>query len=207
MNRRRFIAIGVVAMALGAIIAAGVCCVFYPWARRSEISQVNVVLVTRDIGPEERIAERDITTVKVPANVFKLGCFNDMLLLVGQRVILPILKGEQVCQSQLSSIREGDFRLPDLRAVRLPVNGILGSARFVEPGMHVDVLLSRRSYGGSEHIEAVLKNVYVIAAGELPEKNSALQPIPAVSLLLSPNGAQKLAQARRRGKIHLVRSF
>jgi pilus assembly protein CpaB len=93
-----------------------------------------------------------------------------------------------------------------MRAVPVRVNEVSGVAGFVLPGTRVDVLLTGNPSGGSEEqTTTVLWNVAVIATGQKLERNSSGEPqnTPVITLLVSPDDAQKLTLAMTQGKIQL----
>src|SRR5207237_6267008 len=96
---------------------------------------------------------------------------------------------------------------PGMRAVSVRVNEVVAVAGFVIPGTRVDVLLTGAPGGNSEQqTTTVLKNVAVIAAGQRLERNSAGEPqmAPVITLLVSPDDAQKLTLASTEGHIQLT---
>ena len=93
-----------------------------------------------------------------------------------------------------------------MRAVSVRVNEVVGVAGFVQPGTRVDVLLTGAPGGGEHQTTTPLKNVGVIAAGQRLERNAAgeAQMAPVITLLVSPDDAQKLTLASTEGRIQLA---
>ena len=94
-----------------------------------------------------------------------------------------------------------------MRAVSVRVNDTTGIAGFVLPGTRVDVLLTGNPEGGNQQeTTTVLENVAVLAAGQKLERNAAGEPqnTPVITLLVSPDDAQKLTLAANQGKIQLA---
>ncbi len=93
-----------------------------------------------------------------------------------------------------------------MRAVSVRVNEIVSVAGFVTPGTRVDVLLTGTPNGGSEQqTTTVLQNVAVIASGHTLERTSTgeAQNTPVITLLVSPDDAQRLTLASAEGHIQL----
>ncbi|PYX22107.1 MAG: Flp pilus assembly protein CpaB, partial [Acidobacteria bacterium] len=93
-----------------------------------------------------------------------------------------------------------------MRAVSVRVNEVIGVAGFVVPGTRVDVLLTGSPSGsGGERTTTVLEDIAVIASGQRLERSVAgeAQTAPVITLLVSPDDAQKLALAQSQGKIQL----
>ena len=94
-----------------------------------------------------------------------------------------------------------------MRAVSVRVNEVVAVAGFATPGTRVDVLLTGNPIGGAEkQTTTVLENVAVLASGKSMERNSAgeAQTAPVITLLVSPDDAQKLTLASSEGRIQLA---
>jgi pilus assembly protein CpaB len=123
---------------------------------------------------------------------------------------LPIAKGEFILPNKLAGENAG-YGLPALippgmRAVSVRVNEIVAVANFVLPGTRVDVLLTGNPGGSAQQqTTTVLENVLVIATGQKLERNTAGDPQSAsvITLLVSPDDAQKLTLATTQGRIQL----
>jgi pilus assembly protein CpaB len=77
----------------------------------------------------------------------------------------------------------------------------------VQPGTRVDVLVTATPSGANEEqTSTVLRNVAVIAAGQRLEHNSSgeAQVSPVITLLVSPDDAQRLSLASNEGRIQLA---
>jgi pilus assembly protein CpaB len=93
-----------------------------------------------------------------------------------------------------------------MRAVSVRVNDVVSVAGFVQPGSRVDVLLTGNAPNNERQTTTVLTNVAVIAVGKNLERNSTGEPsaAPVITLLVSPDDAQKLALAGQEGRIQLA---
>lgn len=130
---------------------------------------------------------------------------------MGRGVIIPISKGEFILPSKLAPENAGAglpaLIPPGMRAVSVRVNEVVSVAGFVGPGTRVDVLLTGTPNGSSEsQTTTVLQNVAVIASGQRLERNAAgeAQTTPVITLLASPEDAERLTLASAEGKIQLV---
>jgi pilus assembly protein CpaB len=94
---------------------------------------------------------------------------------------------------------------PGMRAVSVRVNDVVSVAGFVQPGTRVDVLATG-SEGNDRQTITVLQNVAVIAVGGslLERIAGGEQTAPVITLLVSPDDAQKLALASQEGRIQLA---
>jgi pilus assembly protein CpaB len=78
-------------------------------------------------------------------------------------------------------------------------------AGFVQPGTRVDVLATgTQGSGNDRQTTTVLENVAVIAVGKTLDRSSSdAQTAPVITLLVSPDDAQKLALVSQEGRIQL----
>src|SRR5882762_5600858 len=211
MNRTRLLFIGFLALALGAFVAFVVYKNLQSRTGANNEPGVDVVLATGDIQVGSRLLDRDVRIARIPGSVAPPNAFHSASKLIGRGVVLPIQKGEFILPSKLAAENAGSG-LPSLipsgmRAVSVRVNEVVAVAGFVVPGTRVDVLLTGNPVGGNEpQTTTVLENVAVIAAGQRLERNAAGDPqtTPVITLLVSPDDAQKLTLASSQGHIQLA---
>jgi pilus assembly protein CpaB len=211
MNRSRLLLIGVVALALGAFVSFTVYRNLQSRGGSNNAPGVDVVIATGDIQVGSKIEDKDVKVVRFPSGDLPPSCFHQKSSVVGRGVVLPIAKGEFVLPLKLAGENAG-YGLPSLippgmRAVSVRVNEVVSVAGFVLPGTRVDVLLTGNPSGASEQqTTTVLENVAVIATGQRLERNSAGDPqmTPVITLLVSPDDAQKLTLASTQGRIQLA---
>jgi len=170
----------------------------------------DVIVAANDIQVGAKLQDGDIRMVKVPASVVPPNSFRSRSQIIGRGVILPIQRGEFILPSKLAAENAGSglpsLIPPGMRAVSVRVNEVVAVAGFVIPGTRVDVLLTGNPMGANEpQTTTVLENVAVIAAGQRLERNAAGEPqsTPVITLLVSPDDAQKLTLASSQGHIQL----
>jgi pilus assembly protein CpaB len=209
MNRKRLLMIGVLALALGAFVSALVYKNMQSRGPSAE-SGVDVVVAANDIQVGSKVEEHDVHLVKFPPTSLPAGSYTKRSQVLGRGVVVPIAKGEFVLPSKLAPENAGSglpsLIPPGMRAVSVRVNEIVSVAGFVTPGTRVDVLLTGTPHGGSEQqTTTVLQNVAVIASGHTLERTSTgeAQNTPVITLLVSPDDAQRLTLASAEGHIQL----
>lgn len=213
MNRNRLILIGIVALAIAAVLTVTT---FRSLRRISptERPMTAVVVATVELGVGARISEKDIRTIQFPIADQPEGAFHSTSELVGRGVVLPISKNDFVLAGKLAPEKAGSG-LPTLipsgmRAVSVKVNEVISVAGFVVPGTRVDVLLTGnpRALTSSDEMmtTTVLENIEVLAAGQKLERDEQGRPqsVTVITLLVSPDDAQKLTLAATEGKVQLV---
>lgn len=210
MNRTRLLLIGFVALALGAIVSYTVYRTLQTKSGDSTPG-VEVLVAANDIPVGAKVGENDVKLVRFPAADLPANLFHLKTSVVGRGAILPIAKGEFFLPNKLAGENAGSGMQslipPGMRAVSVRVNEVIGVAGFVVPGTRVDVLLTGNPSGApDQQTTTVLENVAVIATGQKLERNTAGEPqvTPVITLLVSPDDAQKLTLATTQGKIQLA---
>lgn len=211
MNRTRLLLIGFFALTLGAIVSYAVYRTLQTRTGADAAPGVEVVVAANDIPVGSKVADGDVKLVRFPVAVLPSNIFHLKTSVVGRGAILPIARGEFFLPNKLAGENAGSGMQslipPGMRAVSVRVNEVIGVAGFVVPGTRVDVLLTGNPSGASDQqTTTVLENVAVIATGQKLERNTAGEPqlTPVITLLVSPDDAQKLTLATSQGKIQLA---
>jgi len=211
MNRSRLIMIGALAIAIGFLVSVYV---YKNLQARSGIpsdSGVEVMVAANDLQVGARVEERDIKVIKLAAADLPSGTPRRKAEVIGRGVIIPISKGEFILPNRLAAENAGAglpaLIPPGMRAVSVRVNEVVSVAGFVTPGTRVDVLLTG-SPGGStdQQTTTVLQNVTVLASGHTLERTSTgeAQNTAVITLLVTPDDAQRLTLASTEGRIQLA---
>jgi pilus assembly protein CpaB len=210
MNRTRLLMIGALALALGLFVSLFVYKNLQGRSASSNEPGSDVIVALDDIQVGARIEEHDVRTVKYPASALPAGTYGKRSQVLGRGVILPIAKGEFILPSKLAPENAGSglpsLIPPGMRAVSVRVNEVVSVAGFVGPGTRVDILLTGTPNGSAEpQTTTVLQNVAVIASGHTLERNAAgeAQNTPVITLLVSPDDAERLTLASSEGHIQL----
>src|SRR5215470_2838381 len=208
MNRSRLLMIGTVALALGLIASYAV---YTRGSGANNAPGTDVLIAAGDLAVGAKLQDRDVLRVRYPKNNLPANVYTEARQVIGRGVILPISKGEFFLPSKLAPEKAGSglpsLIPPGMRAVSVRVNDVVSVAGFVQPGSRVDVLLTGNSGTGAERqATTVLTNVAVIAVGKNLERTAGGEPTaaPVITLLVSPDDAQKLALAVQEGRIQLA---
>ncbi len=211
MNRNRLLLIGFIALALGAFVSLVVYRNLQSRTSSKTPPGEEVAVAADDLQVGSKIEDKDIRLVHFPSGELPAGCFHSKAKVVGRGVVLPISKGEFVLPNKLAGENAGSglpsLIPPGMRAVSTRVNDTTSVSGFVQPGTRVDVLLTGNPQGSNEQqTTTVLENVSVIATGQKLERNSAgeAQSFPVVTLLVSPDDAERLTLASSQGHIQLA---
>jgi pilus assembly protein CpaB len=203
--------IGFIALAMGAFVSFVVYRNLQSRTNTKTAPGEEVIVAADDLQVGSKIEDKDIRLARFPSGELPAGLFHSKTKVVGRGVILPISKGEFVLTNKLAGENAGAglpaLIPPGMRAVSVRVNDTTSVSGFVQPGTRVDVLLTGNPQGSNEQqTTTVLENVAVIATGQKLERNSAgeAQSSPVVTLLVSPDDAQRLTLASSQGHIQLV---
>jgi Flp pilus assembly protein CpaB len=131
--------------------------------------------------------------------------------------MVPIQANEPITESKLAPKEAGaglTAVIPEgMRALSIQVNSIIGVAGFVIPGSRVDLILigvPPKDVKGAKEDELaskiILENLEVLAAGQNVQRdvNGKPQNVQDVTLLLTPEQAEKVALATGDGRIQLA---
>lgn len=211
MNRNRLLLIGILALGVGALVSYMV----YTTLRRTvaTVKQANtqVVVAALDLQVGAKLEDKDLQEIRLPGANLPQGYFQNKADVLGRGVVVPMAKGEFILPSKLAAENAGaglpSLIPPGMRAVSVRVNEVVAVAGFVIPGTRVDVLLTGNPRGTDEPLTTtVLENVEVLAAGQKLQRSAQGEPqsVPVITLLVSPEDAQKLTMASSEGHIQLA---
>jgi pilus assembly protein CpaB len=202
-----------IALVLGALAAvagyAGLKAAAAQVAQSTSKHYVPVVVTATDLTFGTKLDAAQLRTVKYPKESVPAGAFSDVDSVVGQTTKIFMTAREPITATKLSSRGGGLSMLvrTGLRATSLEVNQVSGVSGFVLPGDRVDVLCTVDGRGADQQAETrtILQNVEVLASGQKTAKQDN-KPITvqAVTILVDPMGAEKLALGLHEGQIHLV---
>ena len=210
MNRSRLLMIGGLALALGLLASYTVYNRLGNLAGSAGNERgVPVVVAADDIQVGVRLEAHDIRVITLPQSAVPPGAFSATSKVVGRGAVLPMSSGEFILPGKLAAINAGaglpSMIPPGMRAVSVRVNDVVSVAGFVQPGTRVDVLATGGQGGNDRQTTTVLENVAVIAVGKSLDRNASAdgQTAPVITLLVSPDDAQKLALVSQEGRIQL----
>ena len=212
MNRRnRTLLVLLVAVGLASLATYGVFRTIrnIP-VREVEVATTYVVVAAENLPLGTRIVKEQVKAVGWPAATPVKGSFASADEIVGRGLIQPVLANEPLTESKLAP-REAGAGLspsipPGMRALSIKVNDVIGVAGFTVPGARVDVVVVINGNDGMAR--TVVSNLQVLTAGTKYDIEQAKdgQPIPSsvVTLLVTPEQAERITLAQTNGSITLV---
>ena len=213
MDRRFLTVLGV-----SLVFALVVSSIFYQISARSgsdapaeDTQTKDLVVAVRPLAVGAMVRADDVKVVKVSASNFPSGGISNVEEVVDRPVISNILVDEPVHQGRLAPRGSGAGLAPvipeGMRAVSLRVNEVVGVSGFVLPGMRVDILVTGSPPDDRDRMTAtILQNVLVLSAGQQMEADAQgrAMNVRTVTLLVTPEQAEKVTLAANRGQVHLV---
>jgi pilus assembly protein CpaB len=213
MNRTtRTVVVVAVAVFVAAVASYGVYLTILRMpVREVEVRSVFQVVAAHDMPMGTMVTKDYVKLVPWPASSPVDKGFTTIESVLNRGLITPVVANEPLTEYKLAPLESGAGlppSIPDgMRAVSLKVNEVIGVAGFVVPGTHVDVLVTLRR-GEDSISRAVVSNVQVLTAGTRYDQAKARdgQPIPTsvVTLLVSPEDAERVALAANEGQIMLT---
>jgi len=214
MNRVRIFTVFVIALLAGGGLAYGT----YDYLQNVPVKTVTVptrqvVVANAELSLGTELRRDDLRMVEWPTSAVPEGAFDNPGALVGRGLIASIVRNEPILPGKLAS-KEAGSGLPPIiptgkRAMSVRVNEVIGVAGYVLPGTHVDVLATQSPTNRSEDMtsKVVLSNVQVLTAGtrlEQDGKDGKPMQVTVVTLVVTPEEAERLTLASTEGKIQLA---
>lgn len=216
MNRNiRLAAVLVVALLAASVASFVVYRALAAGAGAQQPQTIDTLVAARPIAAGTMLTRDHVKVVQWPAGARLEGSLGDPRTVVDRGAIVSIAANEPVTEAKLAAIGAGaglpPTIPPGMRAMSVRVNEVVGVAGFVVPGTRVDVLVTFESRGQASDSVArvVVSNVQVLTAGTRFDQEKARQdnrPIPTsvVTLLVTPEDAQRVALAAAEGRLMLT---
>jgi len=214
MRNKRFFIVLVGALMFGLLAAVSVSrYLSSAQAYTKNLTRVAVAKVAIPVGT--KIIPEQVMMVQFPKESTPDGAFESPDKLTGRVAVTNIAPREPITEARLAP--EGTAGglsavIPEgYRAMTVKVDDVVGISGFIMPGTLVDVVVTidpERKAGMEDPIsKIVLQNIKVLANGQnidKPEDQREANSVKAVTLLVTPEQAEKLALAASEGKLQLV---
>jgi pilus assembly protein CpaB len=171
-------------------------------------SKLRYITVTHTLDAGETLTSQDVVLSDWPGQPL-LGAFTKADDAVGKATLYPLAPGAPLLDRQVASVAAGlSGRIPPgMRAISLKSNDIVGVAGYLLPGTRVDVLVTLRDAGSQDSVTStVLQDAQVMTAGQKmqPDPDGKAARVDVVTLLVSPEDAQKVTLASSQGTVQFV---
>ena len=182
-------------------------------AYSKNLSRVAVAKVAIPLGT--KIIAEQLMVVQFPPESTPDGAFDSVEKLAGRVAVMNIAPREPVTEARLAPVGTAgglSAVIPEgYRAMTVKVDDVVGISGFVMPGTLVDVVVvidPAEKAGMQDPIsKIVLQNIKVLANGQnidKPADQREANSVKAVTLLVTPEQAEKIALASSEGKLQLV---
>ena len=178
------------------------------------VPMAKIVVAAMDMPLAGKIRPEDLKLSEWPADHLPLGAVRDPKEVVDRILISRVLAGQPVLPGMLAAKNAGNGLAalipPNMRAMAVRVDDVVGVAGFIHPDDRVDVLVTLHpSRPGAETITKVfMQNVKVLAVGQEVEANDQARmhanPATVATLLVSPQDSERLALASAEGRLLLT---
>ena len=176
----------------------------------------NVVVAKTEIPVGAKITAEQLTLLPMPNGSAPEGAFRKLEDAVDRVAVIPIGVREPITNLKLAPIGTdsglGAVIPPGYRALTVKVDEIVGVSGFVMPGSFVDVVavivpVAQNAAAQGPISKIVLQNIKVLASGaklDSPSDQREPSKVNAVTLLVTPEQAEKLVLAANESKLQLV---
>lgn len=184
--------------------------------QQAMVKSVEIVVASRDLPLGSKIDPGSIRLTRWARDSVPPGAFSDPQAVINAFVKDSFITNEPIVSDKLftGAKTAGVMPLlipPGMRAMSVPVDEVSDIAGFVLPHTKVDVLVAVSGAGPTEKpfSKIVLQNVEVLAvAQEIEHTHDQPQVVKVVTLIVTPQEAERLALASREGTLHLaMRSY
>ena len=181
--------------------------------REVEVKSYYVAVASKPLPIGTLLTANDVKLVAWPASSPVAGSFSTAEDVTNRGLVTPVAENEPITANKLAP-KEAGAGLPPtitsgMRAISVKVNEVIGVAGFVVPGTRVDVVVTlSRQREGESLSRVVVSNVQVLTAGTKYDQDQAKdgKPVPStvVTLLVTPEDAERIALAAAEGSIMLT---
>ncbi len=173
-------------------------------------SGMSVVVAAMGIPFGTKLEARHVRVITLPQGTPVGDHYEKPDEAVGLIATQKVIAGEILLKERFADHTSGNtlaaLLRPDMRAVTVRVDDVVGVAGFLLPGNHVDVVAARM-HNDTQRAEAetVLRNLNVLAVDQTASQDKD-QPVVvrAVTLEVTSKQAEVLVRAREEGKIQLT---
>ncbi len=181
--------------------------------REVEVRSYFVAVASRPLPLGTMLTASDVKLVAWPASSPVAGGFGTVEEVSNRGLIMAVAENEPITSTKLAPLEAGAGLPPTIaagmRAISVKVNEVIGVAGFVLPGNHVDLVVTITRQGQTDSISrVVVSNVQVLTAGtrfdQEQAKDGRAVPSTVVTLLVTPEDAERIALAASVGQIMLT---
>jgi pilus assembly protein CpaB len=207
----------VIGLAVAALVGLVASIFVYRQVRRATapkpVMTLQVVVAAMPLPLGARLQDQNLRTMAWPADSpLPPGVFTRKTDCLDRALVSSVVENEPILEAKLAPKEGGaglSVTIPEgMRGISVQVNEVIAVAGFVLPGSMVDVLVtgSTGGQGGNSITKTILEDIRVLAAGQQIEQDKEGKPhtVPVITLLVTPEDANKLTMGANEGKIQLA---
>ncbi len=178
------------------------------------VPMAKIAVAAIDLPLASKIKPEDVKLADWPADHLPLGAVRDPKEVIDRILISRVLAGQPVLPGMLAAKNAGNGLAalipPNMRAMAVRVDDVVGVAGFIHPDDRVDVLVTLHPNrpGAETTTKVFMQNVKVLAVGQEVEANDQARmhanPATVATLLVSPQDSERLALAAAEGRLLLT---
>jgi len=213
--RTKSLVLLVLALGCGLVASIGISQIIEQNKNAPAATETEAILVAmKPITAQEQLKADSIKLEQWPKNLVPKGALTKIEEIEGRRVKHSLSPGEPILQNKL--VGEQDKRPtievpPGYRLKAVHADAVSAVGNLIQPGDRVDVLVYLKNFKGGAQMQAtstILQDIKVFAVNDQWRANeeSGNDSIAAknVTLLLTPEQAERLTLASELGKVSLV---
>ena len=199
-----------VAVGCGFVASLGV----YQYLRAaSDKEETKSVLVAiKEININQPLNEENVRVEQWPSRQIPQGSLGQLTQIEAKYARIRLYPGEPILAAKVMNWDDASSSLKvpkGFRAVSVKVTMDSSVSSLIEPGDKVDVIVvMKRSQDSPAMSKTILKLVQVFAVNtemaKSPDKDKTLEEVRTISLLLDPEGAERLAMGQEMGTVRLT---
>lgn len=176
--------------------------------REQKVVSTQVVAAATEIPFGIRLEETHLKLIDWSGSDVPRGSFSKTADAIGKITKNNFYPGEVITQQRVAE-HLGGSTLSSLisenyRAISIRVNDVVGVAGFILPGNRIDILSVKKA-GSNAKAQTILENIKVLAVDQEASTNKEKPAVVrAVTLELTPDDAERIAEAVQEGKIQLT---
>lgn len=214
--KKRMLILGLLAL----ILSVGITYLAYRLLQtRLQPAQITtqIIVAAKKLDLGVRLTKEDVKLAEWPKSAPLEGSFSDINSVVDRALMVPTQVNEPILDSKLAPKEAGAglmALIPEgMRALSIQVDSVIGVSGFIMPGSRVDLILTaipptevKGAKGQEQASKIILENLEVLAAGQNVQGSAEGKPqtVQNVTLLVTPDQAQRVALASRDGRIQLA---
>jgi len=177
--------------------------------QQAMVQSVDIVVAAHALGIGTKLDPSSVKTARWSRDSLPPGAFTDASAVMNKYTKASLVENQPIVADWLFSGEKNAGVLPlliptGMRALSVPVDEVSDIAGFVLPHAHVDVLVSVTS-GAKPLSKIVLQDVEVLAiAQDIEQVNDKPQLVHVVTMLVTPDQAERLTLASGQGGLRLA---